>query len=61
MSKPILAALLIILTVASLAAKKFDYTKQAQIDAQDNLYVSSDHGRLVKIADMKLPQFGNSG
>ena len=51
MSKRILAALLIILPTASSVAKKFEYTKQAEIDAQGNIYVSSDRGKLIKMAD----------
>jgi hypothetical protein len=50
MSKPILTTLLIILAIASLPAKKFEYTNQAEIDAQGNIYVSSDHGKLIKMA-----------
>ena len=51
MSKPALATLLISFVIGSLPAQKFEYTKQAEIDAQGGIYVSSDDGKLIKMAD----------
>ena len=33
------------------AAEKFEYAKQAELDSQGNVYVSSDEGKLIKMAD----------
>jgi hypothetical protein len=51
MSKPALATLLISFVIGSSQAQKFEYTKQAEIDSQGNIYVSSDNGKLIKMAD----------
>jgi hypothetical protein len=32
---------------------KLDYERQAELDAQGNIYVSSDEGKLIKMADTK--------
>ena len=51
MSKPALATLLISLAIGSSPAQKVEYTKQAEFDSQGNIYVSSDNGKLIKMAD----------
>ena len=55
MSNPALAVALVGLIVASaprsLQDKKFEYNKQAELDAEGNVYVSSDKGNLIKMAD----------
>lgn len=51
MSKPALATLLITFVIGAAAAQKFEYTKQAEIDAHGGIYVSSDAGKLIKMAD----------
>jgi hypothetical protein len=33
--------------------QKFEYTKQAELDAEGNIYVSSDKGKLIKMADTR--------
>lgn len=49
------AAFLTMLTTARMSTllqeQKLDYTQQAELDAQGNIYVSSDKGNLVKMAD----------
>jgi hypothetical protein len=55
MSNPALAVALVGLIVASAPRsfqdKKFEYNKQAELDAEGNVYVSSDKGNLIKMAD----------
>jgi hypothetical protein len=55
MSNPALAMVFVGLAIASvprfLQDKKFAYNKQAELDAQGNVYVSSDKGNLIKMAD----------
>src|ERR1700726_4122223 len=51
MGKFALTIFLIGLVITSSPAQKFEYTRQAEIDAQGNIYVSSDHGSLIKMAD----------
>jgi len=41
----------LILSLPSFAAQQSDYTEHAEIDAQGNIYVSSDQGKLIKMAD----------
>src|SRR4051812_18634463 len=35
------------------SADKFEYTKQAEFDEQGNIFVSSNEGKLIKMADTK--------
>jgi len=61
MSKPALATVFVNVVIASmlvvgsmpgpLQGQKFEYTGQAELDAQGNVYVSSDQGMLIKMAD----------
>jgi hypothetical protein len=55
MSNPALAMVFVGLVIASvprsLQDKKFEYNKQAELDAQGNVYVSPDKGNLIKMAD----------
>jgi hypothetical protein len=55
MSKPTLAMALVGLVIASVPGsvqdQKFEYNKQAELDAQGNVYVSTDEGKLIKMAD----------
>jgi hypothetical protein len=41
----------LILSLPSFAAQQSGYTEHAEIDAQGNIYVSSDQGKLIKMAD----------
>jgi hypothetical protein len=41
----------LVVSIPARAAQKFDYTAQAEIDAQGNIYVSSDEHKLIKMAD----------
>ncbi len=41
----------LVISIPSVAAQKFDYTAQAEVDAQGNIYVSSDERKLIKMAD----------
>jgi hypothetical protein len=54
MRKPIFVLFLIVVTLASsyttAQERKFDYAKEAELDAEGNIYVSSDEGKLVKMA-----------
>jgi hypothetical protein len=40
----------LVISLPSFAAQKSDYTEHAEIDAQGNIYVSSDQGKLIKMA-----------
>jgi hypothetical protein len=55
MSNPALAMVFVSLAIASvprsLQDKKFEHNKQAELDAQGNVYVSSDKSNLIKMAD----------
>jgi hypothetical protein len=55
MSKPVLATALVGLVVVSIPGpvqdNKFEYNKRAELDAQGNVYVSSDEGKLIRMAD----------
>jgi len=55
MTKPTLATVLAGLVIASvpwpMQDRKFEYDRQAELDAQGNVYVSSDEGKLIKMAD----------
>jgi hypothetical protein len=55
MSNPALAMVFVSLAIVSvprsLQDKKFEYNKQAELDAHGNVYVSSDKGNLIKMAD----------
>jgi hypothetical protein len=42
----------LVLSVPSFAAQRSDYIEHAEIDAQGNIYVSSDPGKLIKMADV---------
>ena len=57
MSKIAFAASLVGMVLASttirLQEQQSDYTKQAQIDGRGNIYVSSDQGKLIWMADSK--------
>jgi hypothetical protein len=57
MNKPIAAAFLVGLAIASkpgiLQGQQFEYTKQAEFDEQGNIYVSSDQGKLILMATTK--------
>lgn len=57
MSKLVFATFLVSLVVAStpwpLREQQFEYNKQAELDAKGNIYVSSDQGRLIWMADTK--------
>jgi len=57
MCKPALATLLVSLVIASmhgpLQEQQFEYTKQAGLDDQGNIYVSSDQGKLIWMANTK--------
>ena len=57
MCKPALATFLISLVIAStpgpLQEQPFEYTKQAVLDDQGNIYVSSDQGKLIWMANTK--------
>lgn len=57
MSKIAFAACLVGIVLAStttrLQEQRFDYSKQAQIDGNGNIYVSSDRGKLIWMADTK--------
>jgi hypothetical protein len=52
-----LATLLVSLFIASTPGqsqdKKFEYTRQAEFDSQGNIYVCSDEGKLIWVANMK--------
>jgi hypothetical protein len=37
----------------SLREQQFEYNKQAEFDADGNIYVSSDQGKLIRMADPK--------
>jgi hypothetical protein len=43
----------LVVSIPALAAQKFDYTAQAELDAQGNIYVSSDEHKLIKMADAR--------
>jgi hypothetical protein len=45
------AILLISLAIPLCAAQTFDYTKQAEFDDKGNIFVSSDEGKLIRMAD----------
>lgn len=51
------ATCVVILLVSSmpgpLRAQQFEYNKQAEFDADGNIYVSSDQGKLIRMADLK--------
>jgi hypothetical protein len=49
----------LVLSLPSFAAQKSDYTEHAEIDAQGNIYVSSDRGKLIKMADAGHCMEGN--
>lgn len=61
MSKPALATVFVNVVIASmlvvgsmpgtLQGEKLEYTGQAELDAQGNVYVSSDQGMLIKMAN----------
>jgi hypothetical protein len=55
MSSPALLLVFVSLVIASVPGarqeKKFEYNKQAELDAQGNVYVSSEKGNLIKMAD----------
>jgi hypothetical protein len=57
MSKLVFAAFLVSLVVASTPdpprEQQFEYTKQAEFDAQGNIYVRSDQGKLIWMSDAK--------
>src|SRR6267142_2269785 len=57
MCKPTLATLLVSLVIASmhgpLQEQQFEHTKQAELDDKGNIYVSSDQGRLIWMANTK--------
>src|SRR6266852_4151036 len=57
MCKPALATFLVSLAIAStpgaLQEQQFEYTKQAELDDQGNIYVSSDQGKLIWMANTK--------
>lgn len=57
MSKLIFGAFLTSLVFAStpgpLQEQQFDYNKEAELDAQGNIYVSSDQGKLIWMANTK--------
>ncbi len=42
----------LVLSLPSSAAQQSDYTEHAEIDARGNIYVSSDQGKLIKMADV---------
>jgi|GEM_PF-2516001 hypothetical protein len=41
----------LIVSIPRVAAQKFDYTAQAEFDAQGNIYVSTDERKLIKMAE----------
>lgn len=41
----------LVVSVPSVAAQKLDYSAQTEIDAEGNIYVSSDEHKLIKMAD----------
>src|SRR6266566_3734307 len=55
MSKLVFATFLVSLVVAStpwpLREQQFEYNKQAEVDAKGNLYVGSDQGKLIWMAN----------
>lgn len=57
MSKLVFATFLVSLVVASapwpLHEQQFDYNRQAELDANGNIYVSSDQGKLIWMANTK--------
>ncbi len=57
MCKPALATFLVSLAISStpglLQEQQFEYTKQAELDDQGNIYVSSDQGKLIWMANTK--------
>jgi hypothetical protein len=57
MSKLVFATFLVSLVVASTPGpqqeQQFEYNKQAELDAEGNIYVSSDHGKLIWMANTK--------
>src|SRR5919108_4227178 len=57
MSKLVFAAFLVSFAVAStpcsLREQQFEYNKQAEVDAKGNIYVSSDQGKLIWMANIK--------
>ena len=57
MSKLVFATFLVSLVVAStpwpLREQQFEYNKQAEVDAKGNLYVGSDQGKLIWMANTK--------
>jgi hypothetical protein len=57
MSKLVFTAFLVSLVVTSttgrLKEQQSEYTKQAELDAQGNIYVSSDQGKLIWMANTK--------
>lgn len=57
MSKLVFATFLVSLVVASTPApsreQQFEYSKQAELDAEGNVYVSSDQGKLIWMANTK--------
>ena len=57
MCKPALTTFLVSLVIAStpglLQEQQFDYTKRAKLDDQGNIYVSSDQGKLIWMANTK--------
>lgn len=48
-----LVSLLVASTPGSLREQQFEYTKQAELDAQGNIYVSSEQGKLIWMANSK--------
>jgi hypothetical protein len=57
MSNVVFATFLVSLVVAStsgpLREQQFEYNKQAELDAEGNIYVSSDQGKLIWMANTK--------
>ena len=57
MSKLVFVTFLVNLVVASttgrLQEQRSEYTKQAKLDDQGNVYVSSDQGQLIRMANAK--------
>ena len=47
------AGLLISSMPGPLREQQFEYNKQAEFDADGNIYVSSDQGKLIRMADPK--------
>jgi hypothetical protein len=49
----LLVSMLLTSTTGQSQGQKFEYSRQAEFDSQGNIYVSSDQGKLIWMADTK--------